>query len=300
MSKQKFGGEWSDEKLQILENYLRPYLQIFRKSDRTKFFTPHYVDGFAGCGTRTPRGNEESIKGLFDTEDDKAEAAEFARSSPRVALGLELSFSQYVFIENNACYANELQILIDTEYSARKHLCQVHTSDANKFLPDWCDRLKHNDRAVMLLDPYGTEINWTTIQAVARTKKVDVWILLPCSGILRMLPKDKLPRASWMQRLNDLLGTDRWQQEMYQPTGQEDLFESVGSVERHFTAPDLARWITRRLAEEFAEVVPDPLILRNSKNSPLFMLTFAAGNPKGAPIACRIARSIIETPPRGQ
>lgn len=39
----------------------------------------------------------------------------------------------------------------------------------------------------------------------------------------------------------------------------------------------------------FAQVVDKPLILKNSRNSPMYALCFAAGNPRGAKTAVKIA-----------
>jgi RHS repeat-associated protein len=43
----------------------------------------------------------------------------------------------------------------------------------------------------------------------------------------------------------------------------------------------------------FAEVAPRPMPLRNSRGSPMYALCFAAGNPKGAPIAVKIANHLL-------
>jgi hypothetical protein len=48
-----------------------------------------------------------------------------------------------------------------------------------------------------------------------------------------------------------------------------------------------------RLRTIFAGVANKTLRLINSKNTPLYLLFFAAGNEKGAPIAIKIAESII-------
>ena len=49
-----------------------------------------------------------------------------------------------------------------------------------------------------------------------------------------------------------------------------------------------------RLQSVFNGVATNPLVLRNSKNVPLYLLCFAAGNQKGAPIAVKIAQEILE------
>ena len=43
----------------------------------------------------------------------------------------------------------------------------------------------------------------------------------------------------------------------------------------------------------FAAVANEPRVLRNSANRPLYLLCFAVGNKKGAPIALRIANHLL-------
>jgi len=50
-----------------------------------------------------------------------------------------------------------------------------------------------------------------------------------------------------------------------------------------------------RLKTVFTKVAEKPLPLLNSKHVPLYLLCFAAGNPKGAPTAVKIAQNILST-----
>jgi len=53
-------------------------------------------------------------------------------------------------------------------------------------------------------------------------------------------------------------------------------------------------YFIKRLQGIFKGVATNPLILRNSKNVPLYLLCFAAGNQRGAPTAVKIAKEILE------
>jgi len=46
--------------------------------------------------------------------------------------------------------------------------------------------------------------------------------------------------------------------------------------------------------DAFAGVAENPLLLRNSKNNPLYLLCFASGNPRGAKTAIKIAQDILK------
>jgi len=49
-----------------------------------------------------------------------------------------------------------------------------------------------------------------------------------------------------------------------------------------------------RLKTIFTAVANNPLSLRNSRNVPLYLLCFAAGNPRGASTALKIAQNILK------
>ena len=56
----------------------------------------------------------------------------------------------------------------------------------------------------------------------------------------------------------------------------------------------IGKYFNNRLKSIFAAVAEQPKVLRNSGNSPLYLLCFAAGNSKGATIALRIAEYLLK------
>jgi hypothetical protein len=61
------------------------------------------------------------------------------------------------------------------------------------------------------------------------------------------------------------------------------------------TTDTIGRYFNDRLGQVFAGVAPEPRVLLNSANCPLYLLCFAVGNPKGAPVALRIANHLLKT-----
>lgn len=59
------------------------------------------------------------------------------------------------------------------------------------------------------------------------------------------------------------------------------------------TNETIGRYFNDRLKLVFAGVA-EPGVLRNSANCPLYLLFFAAGNPKGAPTALNIANHLLK------
>jgi three-Cys-motif partner protein len=135
-------------------------------------------------------------------------------------------------------------------------------------------------------------VRWPTIEALAASEKVDLWMLFPASSVIRMLPRQGPPHEAWTRRLNELFGDETWKEEFYRE-GPPDLFGEQLTTQRLVTEESVANYLLCRLRSLFNGVVAEPLVLRNSRRSPLFMLVFAAGNPNAAPTAIRIAEHII-------
>jgi len=81
MNFQRFGGPWTEQKLAALERYLQAYLAIFTRNPRAAKFRRHYVDAFAGSGTRKIRDTATMHLDL----DDAKEAVDFMDGSVRKA-----------------------------------------------------------------------------------------------------------------------------------------------------------------------------------------------------------------------
>jgi hypothetical protein len=55
----------------------------------------------------------------------------------------------------------------------------------------------------------------------------------------------------------------------------------------------IGKYFVDRLRTVFTAVADAPLVLTNSRGCPLYLLCFAAGNPRGAPIALKIANHLL-------
>jgi len=174
--------------------------------------------------------------------------------------------------------------------------CDFRPGDANDILRAWCrERDWQKERAVVFLDPYGMQVEWATIEALAATKGIDLWYLFPLGvGVARLLTRHGDIDEAWQRRLDLLFGTAEWRTEFYRVTpGQTDLFgESRDIVERDAPVAKIEAFIHKRLAGVFQKAAKG-LVLRNSRQSPLYLLCFAAANEKGAPTAIKIAQDIL-------
>jgi len=290
----EFGGNWTEEKLQRLEKYLKAYMKIFSRNKWASRYTTYYVDAFAGTGSRASIDDSSpTTLDLFDAEDVQA-VQRLYRGSAQIALEIEPSFDHFLFIEKNSEYVVELENL-KVEYPAKADQISIQQEDANRFLQRWCEQMSwRRNRAVIFLDPYGMSVDWTTIETIAKTKAVDLWILLPVGlGINRLLTRSGLPNDAWANKLTRFFGTDEWIEAFYTPPPQPSLFPIEEEFEKKANFESIGEFFQKRLETVFAEVSENSLALLNSKNNPLYLLYFAASNPIGAPTAVKIARDIL-------
>ena len=284
-----FGGPWTERKLKCLRDYLSAYRTIFTGNPKARYFRTWYVDAFAGTGTRTTAAKTPQL----DITYEDTEAQEYQDGSAKIALGLPSPFDNYLFIEKSRSRVRELQSVIQSNFSQLYARCHFGAGDANAQLKEWCAaRDWSQERAVVFLDPYGMQVEWSTIQTLAATKGVDLWYLFP--GIARLLRHDGNIPEAWKKRLDTLLGTDAWRTRFFQTQRQQGLFGETEDVKRTATEAAIETFIHERLATCFGKKVGKELILRNSKFSPLYFLCFAASNERGARAALNIANSIID------
>lgn len=134
-----------------------------------------------------------------------------------------------------------------------------------------------------------------TLESISRTRAIDLWILFPLMGANRMLTKDGDTPATWKLRLNLLYGNDEWYDQVYGRKLERTLWgEEEQRVKSRVGV--IGEVFNKRLGTIFPGVASNPRILRNSTRSPLYMLCFAASNPKGARVALRIAQHLLKEP----
>lgn len=272
---QSFGGKWTEDKLDCLRKYLRAYLAIMTKRQ----FRLTYIDAFAGTGER------------FDPESE-----EYRQGSASIAVASN-EFDSYVLAESHNEKCSALVNTLKANYPNSAGQIEAYNEDGNEVVKRICHRGGWRERrGLAFLDPFGAQLEWTTLEMIADTKAIDVWILMPFATINRLLPKNGIIES---QRavVTRFFGTSEWESELYKPrpTRQGSLFEE-DSVEPENYKVDYRRvgdYYIERLKTVFPLVCPNPLFLRNSTNSIIFMLCFAAANPN-ASAALKIAGEIIE------
>ena len=280
MTGPSFGGAWTRQKLEILRRYLDAYTTVLKEQP----FNLIYVDAFAGAGAWSPQSTYDPT--------DYGEYRELVEGSATIALNVaDKSFDRLLFIEKDEERSASLRTLRDN-FPSRN--IQVVSDDSNLALPRFCELMGDFDRAVVFLDPFATQVNWSTVEAVAETRKIDCWILFPLMAIARMMPIDQEPTPTLSAQLGRIFGSREHWQSLYRQDPQLSMFDSDLGQQRSSGSEQIAELYRARLESTFASVAPTRRTLRNSMNSPIFELFFAASNPVGARRAIPIAKHILE------
>jgi three-Cys-motif partner protein len=278
-----FGGDWTRFKLSSLARYLPAYTKILKK----KTYTTFYIDAFAGEGIYT----NESENLIFEMEPIEKSG------SAKIALDTTPPFDYYYFIELNGENVSSLKALQETY--PQKNI-RIIESDANNFLLKMVEKWKPEKyRAVLFLDPYGMEVKMETLKAIAQTKSIDVWLLFPAGiGIKRLLKKDGSITDANRKRLNEMFGTEDWEEQLYEKTNQIDLFckDQNSEAIRPVSVEKVVDYYISLLEKIFVKVSPKYLPLHNSKNSLMFVLLFMVSNPYAVNSSMNISKHIFENP----
>lgn len=283
----EFGGQHTELKLSIIEGYLR----AFTTALRPYFKHLWYVDAFAGTGSRTVR--TEYRDALF-IEEPVEEIIEQRRGSAQIAIDTRPTFDFLVFIETNKNYVAALNDLAAKNLQRRIVVAEEDSNAALKQLV--LNNQWHDKRAVVFLDPYGMEVEWSTLEALASTEAVDVWFLFPLAGLFRQATRrltdiDEHKRAA----LNRMFGSSSWEEELYPQPSDGDLFGDLPERRRELNPSGLEAYVQRRLGSIFGKVLR-PLALPIAKNPQMFSLFLCIANraPKAMALATDIGNHLLD------
>lgn len=281
----RFGGAWTQEKLQIL----RDYLDFYTTALKDQPFRLAYIDAFAGSGKIEIGSKSEGQLGL--------ELEHFIRGSAELALRIEAkAFDELVFVEKDCDRCRELEQL-RSRFSSRS--VKIEQAEANLYLQE-LDFDRRSRRGVIFLDPFATQVEWRTIVKIAKLRALDMWLLFPVSALQRMLPSSRTPddiSPGWSNRLTRVYGDDSWRN-LYQKTPQMGLFDDHSWDFRERGVQGLTNIFKENLKKLFGKrFLENSRTLKNSRDSPLFEFIFCVGsdNPAAIQLAKKGADYIIRS-----
>lgn len=283
---QEFGAKHTALKQEIVLDYLRAYLTAMRKQR----FRLSYIDAFAGSGWRQSSTDADQ-EGLLP---ENGAAMGCALSVLRMPAANR--FDRYVFGDLSKDNVLSLQAAYQAALASGENVppsgaVQILHGDANDLVEAECRRLEglRYDRAVMFLDPFGMQVSWRMLERIAKSGKIDLWLLIPTGiALTRVMPRHGEVPAKWRKALDRFFGGPDWQSELFTSTAP-DLFGNI-SQRREATLQDITNYVLKRLRDLFgAGVHPSGLELRIAGRH-AYLLAFACANPN--PSAYRLALDI--------
>jgi three-Cys-motif partner protein len=285
-----WGGPWTEKKLEAFSKYVWSYLTILKQRPQWKTI---YFDGFAGSGDRKNLNpeTEDLYKQLKLTVEEESV---YKGAAERVlTLDEGLLFNFYYFVESSQQSLDKLKAKLEMLPNAKKTRLDFKLGDCNKWLGKLATALQNpNYAALVLLDPFGMQINWSSIEGLKGTRS-DVWILVPTGVIINRL----LYRNGQLEHLEKLqfffgLTETEIKGEFYKTETKLNLFGEQDEVVTKVVKPieHIMNLYIRQLKTVWKYVNEKPLRLDNTKGRPLFHLVFASNNAT----ALRIAEHIIK------
>lgn len=269
-----FGGNWTQEKIEILVEYARAYLSIMGKRN---YFKLLYFDGFAGSG-------------FIVKEDQHKQTVTVGAARRIIMLDNPRPFDAYYFVEKDE--SNFINLEKHTKHKFKEKDIYVVCGDCNTKLKDMVVFLKKNPkfRTLAYIDPCGMQVEWASMKTL-KGLSIDVWILVPTGlGVNRLLTKSGEISDAWVDRLKVFLGMS--EQEIraafYKETAT--LFEDIQIVEKKSDAINKSAKLYKRKLNEVFNFVSQPYELKNSTNSVMYHLFFASNNSAGLKIANDIVK----------
>ncbi|HRO41512.1 MAG TPA: three-Cys-motif partner protein TcmP [Flavipsychrobacter sp.] len=272
----KFGGDWTKIKIEILVEYAKAYLTIMK--DRS-YFQLMYFDGFAGSG--------------FIIKDKKIDIDITIGAARRIVeIDEPRPFDTYYFVEKDTKNFELLKENTQEAFPKKK----IHTvcEDCNKKIVDLGNFLRDpknkNVRTLAYIDPCGMQVEWRSIESL-RYLPIDMWILVPTGlGVNRLLKKNGQISDAWLEKLEMFLGLSRDQIEKTFYKKSATLFEDFALIEKERNAIDNSAKLYKSRLNEVFEYVSKPYELRNSSNSVMYHLFLTSNNKTAEKIGSDIVK----------
>lgn len=277
----KFGGNWTEEKIEILVKYAKAYLTIMNKYAKKNNWNLLYFDGFAGSG--------------YITKENQAGKKIIVGAAKRILeISTPCSFDMYYFVEKDTSTATMLTKNTKDVYPNKK--IHIVDDDCNRKIKDLSQFLKsHSGRSYKVLayiDPYGMQLNWNSLVTLERSN-VDVWILIPTGlGVNRLLKKNGEISDEWIKRLEMFLGIpkDEILSYFYKKETVQTLFGKENKLNKVEDAINKSSVLYSDELNNLFKFVSKPYALKNASNSTMFHFIMASNNK----IAVKIANEIIQ------
>jgi three-Cys-motif partner protein len=261
------------EKLNVIQRYIDQFATAMKPTGRTVGFRGfgerNYIDLFSGPGVCVVQGSNQEMQG-----------------SPLLALSTKYPLSNYYFVDINLDYISALKrradMLDDSASLHKRYFAGDSNQEVHKILRFIDKKLSVN---LALIDGFGVECTWPTVELLASCQRMDLIILFPQGMSINRNLKQWAESES--NALDAFFGTDEWRQ-IYRNAGGQ-----ANKCIRAFL--DLYQRNLRKLGYAQTDQVRE-LLVRSRGGQKLYYLIFASRHPLGE----RFWKQATETSVAGQ
>lgn len=308
-----FGGNWTQNKIEILVAYAKAYLRIMNKHATLYDWELLYFDGFAGSGfIEVNIEEQEEIQEVnqwhylsFDEESNvekeesnsrtKKEIQDVIIGAAKRILNIDKprAFDMYYFVEKEITKFTAL--IESTQQQYPDKTIYVANDDCNSKILSLSKYLQSKGRKSKVLayiDPCGMQVNWNSLSALAK-QPVDAWILIPTGlGVNRLLKRNGEISEAWLLKLEKFLGMtrDNIMEYFYTENVQQTLFGPEKTLTKKEKAIERSATLYAERLNELFKFVSKPYVLKNHSNTIMFHFLLVSNNPT----AVKIANEIVE------
>lgn len=274
MGKPRDWGFWTEQKLQMLADYLPAFTKAAKNKARG---TTIYLDLFAGDIRNMSRTTGEEISG-----------------SPKVALDSTPEFTKVRLFELPP-YAARLEADLLAEYPGRD--LKVWAGDCNAQIDAALAELAPLRWAptFAFVDQYAAEVHWSTLEKLAAFKrgsrfKAEMWLLFAHSMLPRGLAcEDPKAGADFGERINAMYGCSDW----------VDAYNDrkVGALSAPDLRSELVNLMRWRLERTLGYKITHSFEMHNTRGRAIYTMIFATDNDAGNAIMSSIYRKAAQRQP---
>lgn len=276
-----FGGNWTENKIEILVEYAKAYLTIMNKYAKPSGWKLMYFDGFAGSGLIVKEKN-----------DHRREIVGAARRI--IEIEEPMPFDEYYFVEMDKENMKDLEQ--NTKIAFPKKKIYTVTEDCNIKLLSLAKFLSSpkgkSYKILAFIDPCGMQLKWSAIEPLKKLS-IDVWILVPTGmGVSRLLKKNGNISDAWLNKLEIFLGMERNEilEFFYKEQEVQTLFGPETIVTKEQKAIEKSAELYRNRLSTVFDFVSETYVLKTDANTTLFHFLMASNNEK----AHKIANDIVK------
>lgn len=271
-------GEWVKEKLY----YVKRYIDVFETAMRNRGWRRRiFIDLFSGPGKCVVRDTNEVLMG-----------------SPILALQTQYPFTDYYFGDIEKANIDSLRQRISESSISKDHI-HLLVGDANRKVSDVATDIAQIDKKFIqgvlpslnlaFLDPEGLELEWKTIETLARLNRMDLIIHYSQNGLTRNLDKCC---ATHKETVVDRFFGDREWRDVY-----KNALSKRESIGVHRALIDYYKSKLNDLGylviNDSEEISHEPLNRNTQRNAPLYRLIFASKHPLGNKIWNEVTKKDI-------